>query len=77
MKDKQEWRDHSYQVPLDFVFLLEICSVILGLIAISMAFMQGQYFILIILVPYTLAYAFIAYLTLIQSQPRGTAAHAD
>ena len=76
MKDKQGWRDHSYQVPLDFVFVLEICSVILGLIAILMAIIQGQYFILIILIPYTLAYAFIAYLTLTQSRPQDATSHA-
>lgn len=76
MKDKQGWREHSYQVPLDFVFLLEICSVILGLIAISMALMQGQYFILIILIPYTVAYTFIAFLTFTQSQSHAATIHA-
>jgi hypothetical protein len=75
MKDKGGWRKHSYQVPLDLIFLLELCSVILGLIAISMAFIQGQYFVLIILIPYTLAYAFIALLTLTQSQPHAMVIH--
>jgi cellulose synthase/poly-beta-1,6-N-acetylglucosamine synthase-like glycosyltransferase len=76
LQGKEGWRKNIYQVPLDPIFGLEIVSVLLGITAISMAFIQGQFFVLIILIPYTLAYAFVAYLTIKQSRPQAPASHA-
>jgi cellulose synthase/poly-beta-1,6-N-acetylglucosamine synthase-like glycosyltransferase len=76
VQGREGWRNNIYQVPLDPIFILEIASVLLGLTGISMAFNQGQFLILIILLPYTLAYAFVAYLTISQSRPQAPASHA-
>jgi hypothetical protein len=70
LQGKEGWKNRRYQVPLDFVFLLELASVLLGLIAISFAVFNNHYAVLIILVPYTASYIFISLLTYIQSQPQ-------
>ncbi len=77
MKDKEGWRTHSYQVPLDFVFLLELASVVLGLFATAMAIMHAHYAVLAILIPYTASYIFISVLTFQQSQPQGASQHVE
>ncbi len=70
-------RYHTYQVPLDGVFLLEVISVLLGLAAVSLALAHHLFFILLILAPYTVAYIFIAYLTFTQSRPQVQATDGD
>jgi cellulose synthase/poly-beta-1,6-N-acetylglucosamine synthase-like glycosyltransferase len=77
VKGKEGWRENIYQVPLDPVFVLEIASVLLGLVAISMAIRNGQFFVFIILIPYTLAYAFVAYLTIKQSRLQTSSSYAN
>lgn len=72
VKDEQGWRSRRYQVPLDFVFLLELASVCLGVIATIIAIQKTQYFVLVILIPYTTAYTFISILTILQSRPQET-----
>jgi cellulose synthase/poly-beta-1,6-N-acetylglucosamine synthase-like glycosyltransferase len=69
LKSKEGWRDHRYQVPLDFVFLLELASVCLGLSATVISILHKHYAVLAILVPYTAAYIFISFLTYQQSRP--------
>jgi cellulose synthase/poly-beta-1,6-N-acetylglucosamine synthase-like glycosyltransferase len=68
--DEAGVRSRRYQVPLDFVFLLELASVCLGLIATITAILRTHYFVLAILIPYTSAYLFITILTLQQSRPQ-------
>lgn len=70
LQSKEGWRSRRYQVPLDFVFLLELASVCLGLIATVIAIIHNHYTVLVILVPYTTAYIFITYLTYQQSRPQ-------
>jgi cellulose synthase/poly-beta-1,6-N-acetylglucosamine synthase-like glycosyltransferase len=70
IKDSEGWRNRRYQVPLDFVFLLELASVGLGIIAITTAVLHNHYAVLAILVPYTTAYSFISVLTYLQSSPQ-------
>jgi cellulose synthase/poly-beta-1,6-N-acetylglucosamine synthase-like glycosyltransferase len=65
---QEKWRDKRYQVPLDFVSLLELGSVSLGGIAIGYAIWRSNFAVLLILVPFTAAYAFIALLTILQSR---------
>ncbi|OGO29093.1 MAG: hypothetical protein A2136_10520 [Chloroflexi bacterium RBG_16_54_11] len=67
LQNKEGWRNRRYQVPLDFVFLLEVASVCLGVIATTIAIAHRHYMILAILVPYTASYLFIAFLTYRQS----------
>lgn len=68
VRDKEGWRDRSYQVPLDFVVLLELASVCLGVIATIIAIMHHHYWVLAILIPYTTSYIFISFLTFQQSR---------
>jgi hypothetical protein len=72
LQSKEGWRNRRYQVPLDFVFLLELASVCLGVIATIIAILHNHYFVLVILVPYTTAYIFITLLTYQQSRPQTT-----
>jgi cellulose synthase/poly-beta-1,6-N-acetylglucosamine synthase-like glycosyltransferase len=73
INNEQGWRSRRYQVPLDFVFPLELASVCLGVIATTVAILHMHYAVLAILVPYTIAYIFITILTFLQSRPQ---AHA-
>ena len=73
IKGKEGWRNRSYQVPLDFVILLELASVCLGLVATVIAIMHAHFAVLAILVPYTTAYIFISLLTYQQSRPQAPA----
>jgi cellulose synthase/poly-beta-1,6-N-acetylglucosamine synthase-like glycosyltransferase len=68
LNHQEKWRDKRYQVPLDFVSFLELGFVTLGGIAIGYAVWQSKFAILLILVPFTAAYAFIALLTILQSR---------
>jgi cellulose synthase/poly-beta-1,6-N-acetylglucosamine synthase-like glycosyltransferase len=77
VKDKGGWQTHSYQIPLDFVFVLELASVLLGLIATTVAFMHAHYAVLAILIPYTVSYLFISILTFQQSRPQATTQHVE
>jgi cellulose synthase/poly-beta-1,6-N-acetylglucosamine synthase-like glycosyltransferase len=70
INSKEGWRERKYQVPLDFVFLLELASVCLGCIAITIAILHHHYSVLAILIPYTTAYSFVSLLTLQQSRPQ-------
>jgi cellulose synthase/poly-beta-1,6-N-acetylglucosamine synthase-like glycosyltransferase len=70
INSKEGWRERKYQVPLDFVFLLELASVCLGGIAITIAILHHHYAVLAILIPYTTAYSFVSLLTLQQSHPQ-------
>jgi cellulose synthase/poly-beta-1,6-N-acetylglucosamine synthase-like glycosyltransferase len=73
LSNKTSWENQRYQIPLDLVFLLEIAAVLLGVVAITFAILRSHYGVLIILTPYTAAYAFIAYFTLKESRPMTTA----
>jgi cellulose synthase/poly-beta-1,6-N-acetylglucosamine synthase-like glycosyltransferase len=73
LQSKEGWRNRRYQIPLDFVFLLELASGFLGLVASTIAILHSHYFVLVILVPYTTAYIFIALLTYHQSRPQVSA----
>ena len=68
LNNQEKWRDKRYQVPLDFVSILELGFVSLGGIAIGSAVWHSNFAILLILVPFTAAYAFIALLTILQSR---------
>lgn len=69
----EKWRDKRYQVSLDFVCLLELAFVCLGVGAIADAVWHSNFGALLILVPFTAAYAFVSTLTILQSRPGGGA----
>lgn len=69
LNSKARWQNQLYQIPLDFVFLLELAAVCLGATAVIVAILQGHYGVLLILIPYTVAYIFITALTLKESHP--------
>ncbi len=66
--NQEGWRDKRYQVSLDFVAILELVLVCLGAFAIGYAVWRSNFGVLLILVPFTAAYAFVSTLTLLQSQ---------
>jgi cellulose synthase/poly-beta-1,6-N-acetylglucosamine synthase-like glycosyltransferase len=68
LKSKQGWQNQRYQIPLDFVFLLELAADCLGIIAIIFAILHSHYFVLVLLIPYTSAYMYISLFTLKQSR---------
>jgi predicted ferric reductase len=71
--EKDEWRDKRYQVSLDFVCFLELVLVCLGVSAIAYAVWRLNFGVLLILVPFTAAYAFVSTLTILQSRREGGA----
>jgi cellulose synthase/poly-beta-1,6-N-acetylglucosamine synthase-like glycosyltransferase len=76
-RENQGWQTQRYQVPLDFVFLLELASVVLGVIATVIALMHAYFWVLVILIPYTASYIFIAILTFHQSRPQVAPQHVE
>ncbi len=67
----EEWRDKKYQVPLDSVCFLELACVCLGVSAMGYAVWRSNFGVLLILAPYTVAYAFVCLLTIRQSRQEG------
>ncbi len=65
---KDRWREKRYQVSLDIVSLVELFFVCLGGISIAYSIWKSNYGILLILIPFTCAYAFVFLLTLLQSR---------
>jgi cellulose synthase/poly-beta-1,6-N-acetylglucosamine synthase-like glycosyltransferase len=65
--NKEKWIDKKYQVPINFLAYIELVFVCLGLLAIVDAIMHSNFGVLIILIPYTSAYAYVFFLTLLQS----------
>jgi hypothetical protein len=71
--NQEEWRNKRYQVSLDFVCFLELVLVCLGVSAIVYAIWRSNFGVLLILVPFTAAYAFVSTLTILQSRREGSA----
>ena len=63
-----DWKSRKYQIPLDFTWILELILIFLGLLAIGFAILHSNLGALLILIPYTTAYAFVFVLTIIQSR---------
>jgi cellulose synthase/poly-beta-1,6-N-acetylglucosamine synthase-like glycosyltransferase len=67
LKSKTGWRTTRYQIPFDRVWLLELAFAGLGAVAIAFAIQQTNYPVLLILAPFTVAYALVSLLTILQS----------
>ncbi len=68
LNDTGDWRSKIYQVPLDPGWAGEVLVVALGLLAILRAVSDSATVSLILLVPYTSAYAFVLAMTALQSR---------
>jgi cellulose synthase/poly-beta-1,6-N-acetylglucosamine synthase-like glycosyltransferase len=68
LQNKKDWRQSNYQVPLDFLWMLELMFVLLGLWAIGTAIRHSDFNVLIILIPFTLSYGFVLVLSILQSR---------
>jgi cellulose synthase/poly-beta-1,6-N-acetylglucosamine synthase-like glycosyltransferase len=66
--NRGEWKTKQYQVPLNLGWVLELALVLLGGAAINFAVRHSNFGILLFLVPYTSAYAFVFSLTILQSR---------
>ena len=66
--DHDAWKDKRYQVPLDYVSILELAVVCLGGISIGYSIWSLNFGVLLILVPFTAAYTFVFLLTILQSR---------
>jgi len=65
---KGGWKDKRYQVSLDYVCYLELACVCLGGISIGYSVWSANLGVLLILIPFTIAYAFVFLLTILQSR---------
>jgi cellulose synthase/poly-beta-1,6-N-acetylglucosamine synthase-like glycosyltransferase len=68
LKNKQDWQMRKYQIPLESVWILELAFIILGALAIVVAIQHSIIAPLLILAPFTLGYAFVFLLTILQSR---------
>lgn len=66
--NRGEWKTKQYQVPLNLGWVLELALVVFGGVAIGFAVRHSNFGILLFLVPYTSAYAFVFSLTILQSR---------
>jgi len=67
-RDNGDWKTKNYQTSLDFVWVLELAIVIFGGITIGFSIHHSNFGILLFLLPYTASYAFVCFLTVIQSR---------
>ncbi len=69
IKEKgDDWQRKKYQVPLDITAALEAIAAIAGIIAIYFAVMYSNFGVIPILALYTISYALVSSLTLMQSR---------
>ncbi len=66
-----DWRNKKYQVSLDFICILEVAFACLGGFSIGYSIWTSNLGVLLILVPFTAAYAFISALTILDSRQEG------
>ncbi len=66
-KSDDKWKNKRYQVPLNKTLYMEIIATALSIIAIGKALQQSNFGLAFILLFYTISYASVSILTLIQS----------
>jgi len=69
LQGKAAWRDSSYQVAFKPVSFLELAFAFVGVFASVNAFLRGNYFVLLILIPFTVSYFFISVMAFLQARP--------
>jgi hypothetical protein len=68
LNNRQEWRSRRYQISIDPLWVAELLFTLLGIVSIGMAIHVSNYSVLMILVPFTISYAIVLWLTLQQSR---------
>ena len=68
LNNRQEWRSRRYQISIDPLWIAELLFTLLGMVSIGMAIHVSNYSVLMILVPFTISYAIVLWLTLQQSR---------
>jgi cellulose synthase/poly-beta-1,6-N-acetylglucosamine synthase-like glycosyltransferase len=68
IKNKKDWSKDKDQVPFDMLWVWEMLFVMLGLWAILTAIQHGNFSGLLILVPFTISYAFVLLFSVLQSR---------
>jgi cellulose synthase/poly-beta-1,6-N-acetylglucosamine synthase-like glycosyltransferase len=63
-----EWQTKKYQIPLDISWFLELVMICLGVVTILYAIWYKNYAVLPVILQYTIAYAFVLILTILQSK---------
>jgi cellulose synthase/poly-beta-1,6-N-acetylglucosamine synthase-like glycosyltransferase len=67
LKNKQDWRKSKYQVPFDSLWIWELIFVMLGLWSIDATIQHQNLSGLLLLVPFTIGYAFVFLFSILQS----------
>ncbi len=68
LRNKLDWRESRYQIPLDGLWMWELVFVIAGVWAIGNSLRHMNLTALLILVPFTLSYAFVLLFSVLQSR---------
>jgi cellulose synthase/poly-beta-1,6-N-acetylglucosamine synthase-like glycosyltransferase len=68
LNNRQEWRSRRYQISIDPLWMAELLFTLVGMVSIGMAIHVSNYSVLMILVPFTISYAIVLWLTLQQSR---------
>ncbi len=68
LKNKQEWRSKHYQLSIDPLWMTELIFTVVGIFTIGVAIHVSNYSVLMILVPFTISYGIVLWLTLQQSR---------
>ena len=67
LKSQAGWRTMKYQISSNPIWLLELAFACLGAFAAIYAILHSNFFALFILVPFTIAYAFVSFQSILQS----------
>ena len=67
LKSQAGWRTKNYQITSNHVWLMELAFACLGIVATVYAIRYSNFSPILILVPFTIAYAFVSILTVLQS----------
>jgi cellulose synthase/poly-beta-1,6-N-acetylglucosamine synthase-like glycosyltransferase len=67
LQDRSGWRERKYKIKSEYVWLLELTFAGLGLLSIGFSLLQSNFAVLLILVPFTIAYMFISIQTVLQT----------
>jgi uncharacterized membrane protein YsdA (DUF1294 family) len=68
LQNKKDWKQSKYQIPLDPLWIWELVFVAAGLWATWTAVRHANLTGLLILVPFTLSYAFVLLFSVLQSR---------
>jgi cellulose synthase/poly-beta-1,6-N-acetylglucosamine synthase-like glycosyltransferase len=68
LQHKQDWRKRRYQSSMDPIWMAEVFFILLGLLAIESGIRYSNFSVLLILVPFTISYAFVLLFSILQSR---------